>query len=331
MLGLAARTRKPIAGFAGGPEDHAQVMETLRNLPVPVQNEMPPSAQPRLGDGLPRQPAQVDPSVLAMVGDKPKKTEDRRRILSGLITAAGVISARTSGNDALGYSIARNYHDQLQSSRDAYNNQMQGYQDRMRVASLPGMTAREMAAYVANPKSWGTNMSDALSSHHAAANVGQTETRVFGNPNAGGSVYQPPRLIENGTDQLRYNPMTGNTSTAVQGMTPGEQYARSLGLQPGTASWFAALKDQMLRGSGPTAFGYDVALDDHRTQNDRSVEGLRQRNRVELRGVPTYGQTNPAPRTVRENIPTVSTPADARRLPKGTKFKTPDGRVKIAR
>ena len=204
-------------------------------------------------------------------------------------------------------------------SLDDFTQAVQAFAERKRMASLPGMTTREFAAWQANPEAWGNNNSDALSTHLAAANVNPGDQRVYGNPARGGSVYQAP--------------------------TAGEQYADSLGYEPGSNDYTTALQDYTLRANGPTAFGYDKQLDDYRTGNDIKVEGVRfgnrqameaqrQQGRADLRSQPTYRDLNaPPPRrtAARENLPVISTPAEARKLPKGTKFKTPDGRVKIAR
>lgn len=196
-----------------------------------------------------------------------------------------------------------------------------------RVAALPGMNPREFAAYLANPDQWGAHMADAASSNYSAANVGQSESRVYGNPSLGGNVYQPPRLVENGSDQLRYDPASGQVSTAVQGMTPGEQYARSLGLTPGSTEWNSAVRDAELKSNGPTAFGYDSQLEGQRQQGRANLAGLRHGYQADLRSQPTYGETHPRPQA--GGIPTVRTPEEALKLPSGTTFRTPDGKIKV--
>ena len=77
-------------------------------------------------------------------------------------------------------------------------------------------------------------------------------------------------------------------------------------MKPGTREYNTALTDYVLRGNGPTAYGYDQSLEDQRAANDTTLEGvrqgnrvdletIRQNNRVNLRGVPSYRDTNPAP------------------------------------
>ena len=237
-----------------------------------------------------------------------------RDALAGILAAVGDAFMQQSGGRG-GYSAVSALTNQRQKGLDALDKALQQYAEDKRIAALPGMTLREYAAYQMDPKAWGGHMSDATSSHYAAANLNPGDQRVFGNPNAGGSVYQAP--------------------------TAAEQYAGSLGEVPQTPGYRTALQDYTLRASGPTAYGFDTRLDDYRTDNDMSLENLRQRNRMsmegvrqgnrtQLRGTPTYRDTHPpAPRGGRENIPTVQTPAEARALPPGTKYRTPDGKVKI--
>jgi len=61
-----------------------------------------------------------------------------------------------------------------------------------------------------------------------------------------------------------------------------EEYAQALGLEPGTDEHRTAMKDYVLRGSGPTAHGYDVALEGARQDNRVALEGVRQGNRRDL-------------------------------------------------
>ena len=66
-----------------------------------------------------------------------------------------------------------------------------------------------------------------------------------------------------------------------------------------------------------------------RQQGRMGMETMRQGNRMNLRGTPTYRDMNPPPprNSGRENLPVVRSPEEARRLPSGSRFKTLDGRV----
>jgi hypothetical protein len=147
-----------------------------------------------------------------------------------------------------------------------------------------------------------------------------------------------------GRDRVLYDPASGQANVIYDGAEDFELYAQELGLEPGSPEYFQAVEDFVLRSSGPSAHERDIQLDDHRTGNDRSLESLRYGNRMGLedlrqrnrRGVIDYRNDNPPPRSrgsgaPRESIVSVKTPAEAARLPKGTKFRTPDGRVKVAR
>jgi hypothetical protein len=60
---------------------------------------------------------------------------------------------------------------------------------------------------------------------------------------------------------------------------PAEEYARSLGLRAGTDEYRNAIRDYVLRGSGPTAHGYDVDLEAVRQDNRQALVRERARNR----------------------------------------------------
>ncbi|MXO72366.1 hypothetical protein [Alteraurantiacibacter buctensis] len=142
-----------------------------------------------------------------------------------------------------------------------------------------------------------------------------------------------------GRSRLQFDPATGQTDALYTGPEDFDLYAAGLGLQPGTEDYFNAVEDYVLRSNGPSAFTRDVQLDDHRTGNDLRLEGVRQSNRIgledhrqgnriELRGVP-QARSAPAPRASRraDDIPTVNSPDEARRLPPGSQFRTRDGRT----
>lgn len=269
----------------------------------------------------------IDPRLLEIIGQAPQEQREDRS-LGAILQRAGprlaVARAYADGDyraaAALQESIAERQGRQALAEQQAAAR----YQQALKVAGLPGMNERELAAYMANPDQWGAQMAEAMSSHHAAVNLGQTETRVFGDPTQGGHTYQPTRLIENGVDQVRYDPQTGQSSIAVQGMTDGEQYARSLGLEPGTAEWASALRDAELKANGPSAYR-------QRTQ----LENQRQQGRMQVRQQPTYRDLNPPPARprnpaarARQRVVNVSTPAEAAKLPPGTRYRGPDGVVR---
>ena len=146
-----------------------------------------------------------------------------------------------------------------------------------------------------------------------------------------------------GRDRMQYDPRSGQTNMLYDGQQDFEQYAATLGLEEGSPEYFQAVEDYVLRGGGPSAHARDIELDgvrtqnderldDYRTRNDRGLEDLRfrnrlsmesqrQRNRVDLKLTPG--------RSGGEDLPVVSSPAEAAILPSGTRFRTPDGRVKV--
>ncbi len=94
-----------------------------------------------------------------------------------------------------------------------------------------------------------------------------------------------PQYFMSGRDRVMFDPSTGSSETVFDGIDDFDNYAQSLGLEPGSDEYETAVTDYVLRGHGPTALGYDKNLDDYKT-----------RNRIKVRGVPTYQQANPRPR-----------------------------------
>jgi hypothetical protein len=120
--------------------------------------------------------------------------------------------------------------------------------------------------------------------------LAMTNPEAFGtnfNQQFGTRVVAPGSSVVGGT-------ASGQRSAYSQ-PTSQEAYALSLGLKPGTTEYNTAMQDYILRGNGPTAYGFDTGLDDHRTSNDGKLEDQRQRNRLRLRGAPTYRDLNPPP------------------------------------
>lgn len=107
-----------------------------------------------------------------------------------------------------------------------------------------------------------------------------------------------PEYFMSGRDRVRYNPRTGQAEVVYDGTEDFEQYARTMGLQPGTEEYFTAVQDYVLRGNGPSAYGFDKQLDDYRTENDKRLDDYRTGNRLKVRGQPTWRDRNPpAPRS----------------------------------
>ncbi|MBD3761488.1 hypothetical protein, partial [Rhizorhabdus sp.] len=93
-----------------------------------------------------------------------------------------------------------------------------------------------------------------------------------------------PDYFSGGTDRLRYDPATGKAEVIYDAPSPAEAYARGLGYEPGTSEYRAAMRDHTLRGWGETAL-----------ENKRALEDVRQRNRINLKGTPSYSNLNPRP------------------------------------
>jgi hypothetical protein len=204
----------------------------------------------------------IDPDVLAMIGSAPqRKGNTGRDILAGALAAFGdTFSQRGGGNGGAVEMLANTWG----GRRTKYDSDLQAFQTRDRIGHLPGMNAREMAAFMADPKAWASSMASNATSRFGAATLNPGDTRFLGEGN--GSVQAPTR---------------------------GQQYAGALGLRPGSDPYNTALRDQELGANGPTAFGNTQALEGLRQLNRLRLDRQRQDGRASIRGAPTYRDLNP--------------------------------------
>lgn len=92
---------------------------------------------------------------------------------------------------------------------------------------------------------------------------------------------EPPKTYEIGNNIVSYDPQNG-PKVVYEGENPAVAYAKSIGAEPGTPEFVAAIKDFVLKGNGPTAL-----------QGDKELAGYRFGNSMALRQAPTYAQTHP--------------------------------------
>ena len=104
-----------------------------------------------------------------------------------------------------------------------------------------------------------------------------------------------PRYFASGRDQVEYDPATDMARVIYDGPADFEEYASTLGLEPGTDEYNEAVQDFQLRGNGPTAQAGRREMETLRQGNRVSLEGVRQQNRAALRGMPTYANLHPRP------------------------------------
>lgn len=108
--------------------------------------------------------------------------------------------------------------------------------------------------------------------------------------------------------RVRIDPTTGEAEVLYQAPQDFEDYAATFGAEPGTPEYDRLVQDYVLRGSGPTATDNYNLREEWRQDNRLDMEGVRQGNRQSLlgqrqagqralKGVPTYRQANPAPRS----------------------------------
>ena len=214
--------------------------------------------------GQPDNPPKIDPEVERMLGNAPeKKGSTLRDVLGGALAVISDAAAAQGGRKGTAVDgLAKAWGDR----RDSYKAAMDTYRMRQNMAALPGMNSREFAAYMTDPKAWGSHMADAATSRYQAATLNPGDTRFLGQ---GNGTYQAP--------------------------TRGQQFAQSLGFKPASPEYNTAIRDQELGGHGPTAFSQDQQLANLRNNNAIRLEGVRQGNRQSLRGAPTYRDLNPPP------------------------------------
>lgn len=108
--------------------------------------------------------------------------------------------------------------------------------------------------------------------------------------------------------RVRIDPTTGQADVLYEAPQDFEDYAATLGAEPGTEEYERLIQDYVLRGSGPTATDNYNVREEWRQDNRIELEGERQGNRQSLLGqrqagqralkaVPTFRQANPAPRS----------------------------------
>lgn len=108
-----------------------------------------------------------------------------------------------------------------------------------------------------------------------------------------------PQFFMSNDDRVVYNPATGESQMLYDAPEDFQLYADQMGLEPGTNEYNDAMADYVLRTSGPTANAGRQALENLRQDNRLDMEGVRQKNRMQLRSTPTYAQANPRPTTGR--------------------------------
>lgn len=108
-----------------------------------------------------------------------------------------------------------------------------------------------------------------------------------------------PQFFMSNDDRVVYNPATGESQMLYDAPEDFQLYADQMGLEPGTDEYNDAMADYVLRTSGPTANAGRQALENLRQDNRLDMEGVRQKNRMQLRSTPTYAQANPRPTTGR--------------------------------
>ncbi|KXU31549.1 hypothetical protein A0J57_05395 [Sphingobium sp. 22B] len=258
----------------------------LDNTPLPQSPfDVRPQAYgtPGIGDGLP----QNQPFVWAEGG--------RRLTPEQLLAEQEDARARmAAGAD---YSPVQHWTQGLARLADGFIGGLEERQARKAAEANTAESGRVMQALL-DPLASGTGTGDAQSAIIAALTnpyVSDEVRAVAGKMWDRDYEQNKPQYFMSGNNRVGFDPRTGESTVIYEGQSDAEDYAASLGFQPGTPEFSAAMQDFVLRGNGPTAFGFDTDLEGVRQDNRKEIEGVRQRNRLALRQTPTYANLHPQP------------------------------------
>src|SRR3546814_215136 len=80
--------------------------------------------------------------------------------------------------------------------------------------------------------------------------------------------------------RVRIDPTTGKSEVLYTAPQDFDDYAASLGAEPGTDEYDRLVQDYVLRGSGPTATDNYNVREDWRQENRKDLEDIRQNNQI---------------------------------------------------
>src|SRR3546814_15818481 len=90
--------------------------------------------------------------------------------------------------------------------------------------------------------------------------------------------------------RVRIDATTGKSEVLYTAPQDYDDYAASLGAEPGTDEYDRLVQDYVLRGSGPTATDNYNVREDWRQENREDLEDIRQNNRIGLQTHRQAGQ-----------------------------------------
>lgn len=288
LAGYAPRPNPfPGAMFSGGGNERGSVYGRPMPSPMPIAPgqgqpaSMPWSSHNLPGEGMPA-PTQTLGSGEKLLGNiHPGIDFDRFGDVAGKMHDKGIIGAGKRHNGFFSKNGAwRDVLGALGDSLAAYGGSQIG----------PGYMATKIARQ------------NALRDHNWRMEELQTRMNA-------------PKMFNSGTNRVAYNPATGQSEVIYDGQSNAEDYAGSLGYEPGTPEYNQSVQDYILRSYGPTATGNRNANEDHRQGNRLGLEGVRQGNRVQLgklriggqaaiHSLPTFRDTHPQPHAGRGHTAT---------------------------
>lgn len=279
----------------------------------------------------------LSPSIQHNLVEAPRRSEGKRgNGLSGrdfgalALASLGDVFRNQTGSGGSGPSNASALMSQIFQRRSLEEERNRAQNDQMSAGKAReamhqegqqlGLSGQELFGLRHAPEQFFSNYSQRFRPQEIDAG----DSLVYGMPGQGGSSYMAPETFSDGPNRMVYDPANGGAQTIHEGSTDAEHYAASLGLQPGTPPYEAAVQDYVLRAGGPTAsnyrsqleqqrFGNRLGLEDVRQTNRVGLEDQRQGNRVTLRGIPQAGSSG-GRRTGSRRTPVTATGPNGQRI-----------------
>lgn len=313
LFGASVSRRSPFqigVGSVGyGADDGGQPVD-MAGLPPPISEAPPPPSDwkntlgpevmanlanmPRLATGSPSQPMPLPPAPPMRGGPLGQTLANR-----GMFGSSPAIPPQIT--DAPGSLGAAMLSDKIGNRgappmADANGNGKKGFDWRMLAGIVgDGLLGLNGQAGVYGPAMWKRRQDEANHAQRLAEMREQNRMKLA-----------EPDYATINNRRVKIDPTTGESQVLYTAPQDFDDYAASLGAEPGTPEYVRLVQDYVLRGSGPTATDNYNTREEWRQDNRLELEGERQGNRIglqdrrqagqrALKAVPTYRQANPAP------------------------------------
>lgn len=302
LFGATVAGKPPFQIGVGGPNygaDDAAQLVGMTDAPPPIDAAPQPPANwqrtlgPEMMAVLPPvpntdyQPLQPAPPMRAGMLGSPSRTPTT--------PPPGMFGA-TARNANIGSSLQRGAMNMGDSLGDAAPPKKGGFDFRMLAGIIgDGLLGLNGQPGVYGPAMWKRRQDEANHAQRLAEMREQTRLKL-----------SEPDYATVNNRRVRIDPTTGKTEVLYTAPQDFEDYAATLGAEPGTPEFDRMVQDYVLRGSGPTATDNYNVREDYRQENREDLEDIRQGNRIglqthrqagqrALKTTPTYRQANPLP------------------------------------